>query len=81
MDPWRLTTKAQRQINALAGMALASCVLAGSQASVRPPARTAAASIENAGAKSIVERHEPTLIAAQSNEHSADHRPGKRLHR
>ena len=28
MDPWRLTTSAQRRVDALAGTALASCVLA-----------------------------------------------------
>ena len=52
MDPWRLTTTAQRRINALAGMALASCVFAwlagfGSASvgtSVRLPSRTPARS-------------------------------------
>jgi hypothetical protein len=63
MDPWRLATRSQRRINTLAGLALASCVLAwlagfGSTSSGR-----IGASVENAGAKSIVERHEPALLA------------------
>ena len=65
MDPWRLTTPAQRRINFLAGSALASCVfawLAGfGSTSI---GSTVAASIENAGAKPIVERHDATLIAS-----------------
>src|ERR1043165_6393427 len=65
MDPWRLTTPAQRRINFLAGSALASCVLAwlagfGSTSI----GNTVAASVENAGAKSIVERHEATPVAS-----------------
>ena len=64
MDPWRLATPAQRRINFLAGSALASCVfawLAGfGSTSI---GNTVAASIENAGAKSVVERHESTLMA------------------
>jgi hypothetical protein len=65
MDPWRLTTTAQRRINFLAGSALASCVfawLAGfGSTSIGD---SVAASIENAGGKSIVERHEATPIAS-----------------
>ena len=65
MDPWRLATSAQRRINFLAGSALASCVfawLAGfGSTSI---GNTVAASIENAGAKSIVERHEATPVAS-----------------
>ena len=63
MDPWRLATKAQRRINLLAGTALASCVLAW-LAGFGSATEHIGASIENAGAKSIVERHEPTLIAS-----------------
>ena len=64
MDPWRLATKAQRRINALAGMALASCVLAWLAGFGSASTQHIGASVENAGAKSIVERHEPTLIAS-----------------
>jgi hypothetical protein len=63
MDPWRLTTTAQRQINALAGVALASCVLAWLAGfSFASSGNSGEASIENAGAKSIVERHDPPLV-------------------
>jgi len=51
MDPWRLETKAQRRINALAGVALASCALAGLAGLGSP-------STENVSAKPIVERHD-----------------------
>ena len=64
MDPWRLATRAQRRINALAGVALASCVLAWLAGFGSASTQHLSASIENAGAKSIVERHEPTLIAS-----------------
>ena len=64
MDPWRLATRAQRRINALAGVALASCVLAWLAGFGSASTQHISASIENAGAKSIVERHEPTLIAS-----------------
>jgi hypothetical protein len=64
MDPWRLTTRAQRRINSLAGLALASCVLAWLAGFGSASTGHIAASIENAGAKSIVERHEPTLAAS-----------------
>jgi len=64
MDPWRLTTRAQRRINALAGVALASCALAWLAGfSLASSGDTGAASTENAGAKSIVERHDPPLVA------------------
>ena len=62
MDPWRLTTRAQRRINALAGLALASCVFAWLAGFGSASTEHIAASIENAGAKSIVARHEPSLI-------------------
>ncbi len=64
MDPWRLTTKAQRRINAVASVALTSCALAWLAGfSLASSGNTGAASIENAGAKSIVERHDPPLVA------------------
>ena len=64
MDPWRLTTKAQRRINTLAGVALASCGLAWLAGfSLASSGNTGAASIESAGAKSIVERHDPPPVA------------------
>jgi len=64
MDPWRLATKAQRRINAVAGFALASCVLAWLASFGSASTQHIGASIENAGAKSIVERHEPSLVAS-----------------
>ena len=64
MDPWRLATKAQRRINALAGLALASCVFAWLAGFGSGSTQHIGASIENAGAKSIVERHEPSLVAS-----------------
>ncbi len=70
MDPWRLATTAQRRINALAGLALASCALVwfaglGSASN----GNTSAASIDNAGAKPIVERHDasPPVHAEPAN--------------
>lgn len=64
MDPWRLTTSVQRRINALAGVALTSCALAWLAGfSFASSGNTGAASIENAGAKSIVERHDPPPAA------------------
>ncbi|KRQ97217.1 hypothetical protein [Bradyrhizobium valentinum] len=72
MDPWRLATTAQRRINALASLALASCILAWlagfGSASIKYTSAsvegTGAASIASVGAKPIVERHEPTVIAS-----------------
>jgi hypothetical protein len=64
MDPWRLATRAQRRINAVAGLALASCVLAWLAGFGSASTEHISASIENAGAKSIVERHEPALVAS-----------------
>jgi hypothetical protein len=64
MDPWRLATTAQRRINALAGLALASCVFAWLAGFGSGSTQHIGASIENAGAKSIVERHEPSLVAS-----------------
>ena len=64
MDPWRLATKAQRRINAVAGMALASCVLVWLTGFGSTSTQHIGASVENASTKSIVERHEPTLIAS-----------------
>ncbi|WP_244608426.1 hypothetical protein [Bradyrhizobium algeriense] len=64
MDPWRLATKAQRRINFVAGLALASCVLAWLAGFGSASTQHISASVENAGAKSIVERHEPSLVAS-----------------
>ena len=64
MDPWRLATRAQRRINTLAGLALASCVLAWLAGFGSAPIERVSASAENAGAKSILARHEPTLVAS-----------------
>ena len=64
MDPWRLATRAQRRINALAGLALASCVLVWLTGFGSASTGHIGASVENASAKSIVERHEPPLLAS-----------------
>ena len=64
MDPWRLATRAQRRINTLAGLALASCVFAWLAGFGSAPTQHIGASLENAGAKSIVARHEPSLVAS-----------------
>ena len=58
MDPWRSATKAQRRINTFAGLAVASCVLAGFGWAARsnhgaPPSEV----------KTLVERHDPSLSA------------------
>jgi hypothetical protein len=63
MDPWRLATRSQRRINTLAGLALASCVLAWLAGLGSASTGRIGASVENAGAKPIVERHEPALLA------------------
>src|SRR5947208_10403147 len=64
MDPWRLATRAQRRINTLAGLALASCVRAWLAGFGSAPIERVSASAENAGAVSILERREPSLIAS-----------------
>jgi hypothetical protein len=64
MDPWRLTTKAQRRINLLAGTALASCVFAWIAGFGSSSVGNVSASVENARAVSILERREPSLIAS-----------------
>ena len=64
MDPWRLATRAQRRINALAGLAFASCVLVWLTSLGPASTEHIGASIDNAGVKSIVERHEPALFAS-----------------
>ena len=72
MDPWRLATKAQRRINAVAGLALASCALAWLGGFGSAPIKhvgasienTRAAAIESTSAVSIVERREPTVITS-----------------
>lgn len=48
MDPWRMASKAQRRINALAGTALASCVLAWLAGLGSPSVEQAHASFETA---------------------------------
>jgi hypothetical protein len=63
MDPWRLATKAQRRINLVAGTALASCVLAWMAGFGSASTAHVSASVEPAGAKMIVERHDPPLLA------------------
>ena len=63
MDPWRLATKTQRQINFLAGTALASCVFAWLAGFGSTPVGNVSASVENARAVSILERREPSLVA------------------
>jgi hypothetical protein len=78
MDPWRLATRAQRRINAIAGLALVSCVLAWLAGFGSAPIKhvdasienTRAAAVESTSAVSIVERSEPTVItsAAASTE-------------
>src|SRR3954452_24561031 len=72
MDPWRLATKTQRRINAVAGLALASCVLAWLGGFGSAPIKhvgasienTRAAAIESTSAVSIVERREPTVVTS-----------------
>jgi hypothetical protein len=59
MDPWRLATTAQRRINALAGLALASCAVVWfASLGTASNGNTSAASIDNTGAKPIVARHD-----------------------
>src|SRR6185312_5220478 len=62
MDPWRLATKAQHRINFVAGLALASCVFAWLAGFGSASTQHIGASVENAGTKSIVARHEPSLV-------------------
>jgi hypothetical protein len=64
MDPWRLATKAQRRINFVAGLALASCGFAWLAGFGSASTQHISASVENAGAKLIVARHEPSLVAS-----------------
>ena len=63
MDPWRLATKAQRRINLVASTALASCVLAWLAGFGSASTPHISASVEHAGTKLIVERHEAPLLA------------------
>ena len=90
MDPWRLATRAQRRINALAGTALASCVplwLAGfGSAPIKHVGasieNTSAAAIESTSAVSIVEFRQPLFItSAAPHGAPAEDRSGKRRHR
>lgn len=64
MDPWRLTTKAQRRINAVAGLALASCSLAWLAGLGSAPIQQVSAAVERTGAVKTTERREPSLIAS-----------------
>jgi hypothetical protein len=66
MDPWRLATKAQRRINLVAGTALASCALAWLAGFGSASTAHISASVEHAGAKLIVERHDEPLLLARS---------------
>jgi hypothetical protein len=66
MDPWRLATKAQRRINLVAGTALASCVLAWLAGFGSASTAHISASVEHAGVKLIVERHDEPLLLARS---------------
>jgi hypothetical protein len=70
MDPWRLTTKAQRRINLLAGTALASCVFAWLAGFGSSSVGNVSASVESARAVSIQERREPSLIASTALTHT-----------
>ena len=62
MDPWRLATKAQRRINALAGTALASCVLAWLAGLGSSPIQHVGAAVERTGAVPVVERSTPAAV-------------------
>jgi hypothetical protein len=62
MDPWRLATKAQRRINALAGTALASCVLAWLAGLGSAPIQQVSAAVERTGAVPAVERSAPAIV-------------------
>jgi hypothetical protein len=64
MDPWRLATKAQRRINALAGTALASCVLAWLAGFGSAPIQQVSAAVERTGAVPSVERRAPAPVAS-----------------
>jgi hypothetical protein len=63
MDHWRLATKAQRRINALAGTALASCVLAWLAGFGSAPIQQVSAAVERTGAVPSVERRAPAAVA------------------
>ena len=70
MDPWRLATTAQRRINALAGLALASCAVVWfASLGTASNGNTSAASIDNTAAKPIVARHDasPPVHAEPAN--------------
>jgi hypothetical protein len=64
MDHWRLATKAQRRINALAGTALASCVLAWLAGLGSAPIQQVSAAVERTGAVPSVERRAPAPVAS-----------------
>lgn len=63
MDSSRLVTKAQRRINALAGTALASCVLAWLAGLGSAPIHQVSAAVESTGAVPAVEHSAPAAVA------------------
>ena len=71
MDPWRLATKAQRRINALAGTALASCVLAWLAGFGSAPIQQVSAAVERTGAVPAVERRAPAPVASAAPKDTA----------
>ncbi|WP_225677747.1 peptidase M15 [Bradyrhizobium hereditatis] len=64
MDPWRLATKAQRRINVVAGLALASCGLAWLAGLGSAPIQQISAAVERTAAVPTVERPGPSLITS-----------------
>src|SRR5439155_220292 len=64
MDPWRLATKAQRRINFVAGLALASCGLAWLAGFGSASTQHISASVENAGTKASLDEPKPFVVAS-----------------
>ncbi|HMM91508.1 hypothetical protein [Bradyrhizobium sp.] len=64
MDPWRSATKTQRRINALAGTALASCVLAWLAGLGAAPIRQVSAAVEQTGVVPSVKRFAPSPVTS-----------------
>lgn len=71
MDHWRLATKAQRRINALAGTALASCVLAWLAGFGSAPIHQVSAAVERTGAVPPVEHRAPAPVASATPKDAA----------
>jgi hypothetical protein len=71
MDHWRLATKAQRRINALAGTALASCVLAWLAGFGSAPIHQVSAAVERTGALPSVELRAPAPVASATPKDAA----------